>query len=75
MTIRITIHSLVRITVTQRPSRLGRWLLGRQETVREATRLGRPGSWVPAYYWLYTDDNREVEPAVLRAIEHALETR
>lgn len=68
--IRISVHSLVRVTVTYRPSRLARWLLGRVESVREAhqirwTRVGG-GSWVYG-------DNREVEPEVLRAIERAVE--
>lgn len=67
---RITLHTPSCVTVTTRPHRLARWLLGRQETVREAVLIRSIGG---GRAWVYTD-NREVEPEVRREIERAVGT-
>lgn len=77
----ITVHTATHITVTQRPHWLARWLLGREESVCEAHRILRSGSWrrvgdqlvtATFYVWIY-DNNREVKSNVQRAIERAME--
>lgn len=54
-------------TVTRSPNWLARVLLGRRESTREVFDAG--------WDWVYSHDDRAVEPDVERAIERALDQR
>lgn len=54
-------------TVTRSPCLLARLLLGRRESTREVFDAG--------FEWVYSHDDRAVEPEVERAIERALDQR
>jgi hypothetical protein len=66
--ISIVIHSPTVVTVTHSPSFLARWLLGHQETTREAFDSGLHG-------WIYRHDDRSVEAHVEAQIERAITRR
>lgn len=78
MKISITLTSNSAGAVTRTPSWLARWLLGREVTTVGAMFVRRftrdEDTRTPRYGWVY-GDGRDVEPAVVDAIDRALTLR